>query len=440
MEIEGFVRIEGSDIRNLSGLNSIVSIGDYLRLQSNDSLTSLSGLENLIEIDGALMIGSLDMPGGGGNPMLSSFTGLDNLLEIGGSLCVCLNDSLVNFEGLGSLRRIGYAFFCARNYYLLNFVGLEALDSLGDYLFVGGNYSLQDFSGLEGLSRINGSLCVGGHCNNGAGMAIEGNGQATYEGLHNIEYVGGDLRICNSDREHIIGLEKISYVEGKLFIDLNDNLVNLTGLDSLQYIGNGIEIGFNNFLGMPNGNHSLNDITALMGITSVGGGTIHIEDNPMLPSLSGLDSIDSMSIGSLEIHTQNNPEINGRLIWCSVRSICEYLELPGSEAVFGGNALDPGCNNINEVEENCEYIGINNSEPELAVDIFPNPADDKLFIKIDGEPINYNEIQILNSEGRIVFHKDSNSPFIDISHLSVGLYFVLIKLEKTILKQKIIVF
>ncbi len=438
-EIEGSVLISGSDIKNLSGLNGIIRIGEHLKFLNNYSLTSLSGLINLTEIGESLIIGSTDVPGGGTNPMLSTLSGLDNLEEVGQNLVVCRNDVLSNFEGLGSLRRIEERFYCLKNQSLLNFIGLTELDSIGNSIFVGGNPSLQDFSGLEGIIRINGSLVLG-DCQVGYGGAYGGNGNATYVGLHNIEYVGGSLNICQSEQDHINGLEKISYVGGELKIDLNDNLLSLSGLDSLKYIGDGIEMGFNNdYVGAPCGNHNLTDITALMGLTSVGGGAIHIEDNPMLTSLSGLDNIDPESIGSLFVAKQNGYNYNGQLTWCSVKSICDYLDLYGAGAYFGENGPDPGCNSKSEVEENCEDSGIFDQDPILAVIVFPNPASGKVTVSIP-EGVELYSIRIYSHLGIHIRRIDKHKEYVDISDLPQGMYIMEIITDSGRARRKLIVY
>ena len=439
-EIEGVVHIEGSDITDLSGLNSIMSIGDHLIIKGNDSLASLSGLENLKHIDGFLVIGSNDVPGGGPNPMLTDLTGLENLEQIGGGLSVCRNNALINFTGLENLSSMGDRFYCAQNASLLNFIGLEGLDSIGTDLMVGGNPSLQDFTGLEGLSRINGSLQLG-DCYVGLGLVLGGNGQASFVGLHNIEYVGGDLDICKTERTHISGLEKLSYVGGTVSIHLNYNLESLSGLDSIKYIGNGIEIGwYNDYNGSFCGNPELTSIEALKGITSVGGGAISIERNPKLPSLSGLDNIDPSSIGSIYIWDQNTYSLHGHLTDCSVKSICEYLKLPGANAVFGLNAsFDQGCNSMEEVEQNCENFGIQDQESILAVNIFPNPASGKVTISVP-EGVELYSVRIYSHLGIDKRRIDKHEEYVDISDLPQGLYIMEIITDSGRERRKLIVY
>ncbi|MCD4731170.1 MAG: hypothetical protein K8R74_11240 [Bacteroidales bacterium] len=59
-EIEGGVEIFGDDITNLDGLNVLNSIGGYLYIRYNSDLASLSGLSNLVSVDGDIEIISND--------------------------------------------------------------------------------------------------------------------------------------------------------------------------------------------------------------------------------------------------------------------------------------------------------------------------------------------------------------------------------------------
>jgi len=433
-EIEGSVIISGGDIKDLSGLNKIVRIMGNLSIYNNDSLESMAGLDNLVEVEGDLMIGTFSHPGGP-NPMLSSLTGLDKLEEVGEDLWVSRNHVLQDFEGLGSLRMIGDRFICQGNHGLLSFSGMNILDSLGGSIDVEGNFSLQDFTGFERLSRVYGGLFLG-TCYLGGGLNHGGNGNASFTGLHNIKTVDGPLNICQYEREDIIGLEKLSYVGGQLEIAMNANLQNLSGLDSIQFIGDGIRIGYiHDYIGVHGGNHSLNDITALIGVQSVGGGEIHIEDNPMLTSLSGLDSIEPATIGNVYVRRQNSLNGNGHLTWCSVKSICDYVDIYGAIYIFEDNCSAEGCNGISEVKENCVNNSIDDQEMTLAVELFPVPAYDKLNISISGED-KVTDIIIHDCMGRQTMHIDGYQSTIDVSGFNPGMYFITFNSDRKRLVRK----
>ena len=109
-DIEGNVIISGADIANLDGLGVLHSIGGNLRIEQNNSLANLQGLDNLSHINGDLIIGDIvwgQYPFSTGNPLLTSLAGLNSLVFIQGSFKLCGNYSLVTLSGLEHLAHIG---------------------------------------------------------------------------------------------------------------------------------------------------------------------------------------------------------------------------------------------------------------------------------------------------------------------------------------------
>jgi uncharacterized delta-60 repeat protein len=92
--------------------------------------------------------------------------------------------------------------------------------------------------------------------------------------------------------------------------------------------------------------------------------------------------------------------------------------------------------NIAVAKYNGQKVPIQDYTEEKKIQIFPNPAFDK--IEITG--LNNNFIEIINTQGQIVkkiYASDSKTK-IDISKLSSGFYTVLIKTDKEIIVKKII--
>jgi len=94
-EIEGNVLISGSNIVNLTGLSSIVTIKGELLISDNNILTTLDGLNSLDSIEGTLAIIS--------NDQLTDITSLTNVVSIGGNLAIGWNYSLNNIFGLDNI-------------------------------------------------------------------------------------------------------------------------------------------------------------------------------------------------------------------------------------------------------------------------------------------------------------------------------------------------
>jgi hypothetical protein len=81
--------------------------------------------------------------------------------------------------------------------------------------------------------------------------------------------------------------------------------------------------------------------------------------------------------------------------------------------------------------------------PHLADDeisIYPNPANDKLYIKSENKSLNINTIEIISTEGKIIksFENPKNKNEIDIQDLKKGLYVFRITTDNQIIKKSFI--
>ena len=85
---------------NLIGLNSLISTGGNFTITNNATLESLDGLENLTTIKGEFRIGD---PWIGGNFALTSLNSLINLTVIEGDLAIMANFSITSLEGLNNI-------------------------------------------------------------------------------------------------------------------------------------------------------------------------------------------------------------------------------------------------------------------------------------------------------------------------------------------------
>ena len=104
--IGGSLMVQNNDaLTSLTGLDNLASIGGNLWVQDNDSLVSLSGLENVTSIAGDLEIGWKEPWWGDcyGNPLLTSLEALQNLTSIGGLLSIACNESLTSLTGLDNV-------------------------------------------------------------------------------------------------------------------------------------------------------------------------------------------------------------------------------------------------------------------------------------------------------------------------------------------------
>ena len=142
-EIEGDVLIHGNDITNLNGLSVLTSIGGYLDIDDNYTLSSLTGLENVTSIGEHLSIW--------GNLALSSLTGLENVTTIGGNLWIAGNNAITSLTELDNVTSIGGDIRIIGNPALTSLTGLKNVTSIGGSLWIEYNDALTSLTGLENI-------------------------------------------------------------------------------------------------------------------------------------------------------------------------------------------------------------------------------------------------------------------------------------------------
>lgn len=172
-EIIGWLSINGSDINDISSLNSITSVTGYLSISS-------TGLQNTIGIENINSVGQLYISNNtliqpnlfqnitsiNGNVQITnngSLTNLDflgNLQSIGGYLYLYNNISISSLNGLGSLTNIDGYLHILSNDNLLNLNGLNNIMSIGDYLSVRLNDTISDFCAIQSLLQNNGVVDI----------------------------------------------------------------------------------------------------------------------------------------------------------------------------------------------------------------------------------------------------------------------------------------
>jgi len=214
-EIEGDVVISGGDIVNLNGLNGVNLISGDLKIQGSTNLENLEGLDNLRYVDGDFFIGGL-------NFQLKSLSGLNNLDSIGESLFIINNVMLPDILPLSNIKKIGGHLIINTNDILDNLQGLENITAIpGDVEIL--SFNLSTFSGLDNLTMIGGELKIA-FCWNTQNLeglenlySIGGefkflfNHIKSISKLENLSYIGGRLWISNNDSlQSLNGLHNIN--------------------------------------------------------------------------------------------------------------------------------------------------------------------------------------------------------------------------------------
>jgi len=427
-EIEGCLIICGDNITNLNGLNVLTFIGGDLIVASNDSLISLSGLENLESIEGTLEVGGMPhINFNPANPCLVNLSGLDNLTTIGGDLRIQNSWALTDLSGLNNLSHlggsliIGYGNFIQYdNPYLTNLIGLDNLNSIGGDLQMQYNASLKNLAGLGNVSSIGGDFNIY-YC-----RALE-----SLEALNNLTYIGGSFAIsCCDSLISLTGLENItSFEENVIFGGWasfgNKSLTKLAGLENVTSIGGNFEI---------HGCPFLASLAAMNNLTYIGG-NFEIIGCDSLFSLTGLDNITTIESNIIIVD-------NISLTTCEVKSICDYLANPNGTVEIHDNAT--GCNSQQQVEGAC---GTSVKEINLIerISIYPNPFSTSTTIEFTLQQSTFINLKICNVLGEEIKSLFSGKriagdlKFIwDASRLPNGIYFVQVIAGNKVATQKLI--
>lgn len=213
-DINGSVRIEGSDINNLHGLESINSIGGNFRVYFNNALSSLSGLESLSIVHGSIQLRE--------NNSLNSLNGINNLISCGG-LFIRYNETLNSLSELSKLDSVNGELRISGNPILVNLNGLENLTNIEGALTIADNYLLERIDVFQNISSI------------GALWIIDNHSLNNLTGLENVVSVSSAIIIDNNEYlTSLIALQNVNSINGPLIIEENENLESLNGIANIN--------------------------------------------------------------------------------------------------------------------------------------------------------------------------------------------------------------
>lgn len=222
----------------------------------------------------------------------------------------------------------------------INYPGCNTI--LGD-VYISGS-SITSLQSLIQLNRIEGYLGFGYESLNSlSGLdsvhylgRLEISGlEFSFQGLGNLDTIGGSLVNQGGSRTDLSGLENLKYIGGDLEIKWNDGLVNLNGLNGVKTINGNLEVEYNQFLSDFSGLDSLQYIN----------GSVYIERNFDLISLTGLEGLQMDSLKNLTIGS------NGSLAVCNLPFVCQVLDNPPCPVNIYNNA--PECNSPGIIAAQC---------------------------------------------------------------------------------------
>jgi len=234
---------------------------------------------------------------------LNQLTSINLFLDITGS-------TITNFTGLGNVTSIEY--LQVENTDIINFEGFDSLNDL-ETLQLRYNDALVNFEGLENITVL-------------ANLRVEDHpALSSFFGLHNLEEVVNPVStgvlfwiFNNPNIVDMTGLEKLEVIGGSPRFSNNDALVSLSGLDNLLWID----------------------------------GTLKILGNEVLNDISAIGNVDNITGTFVGFEIENNPSLSQ----CDIDYVCQYIDHPDAVFIVSNNA--PGCNSMEEIEEQCEILDI----------------------------------------------------------------------------------
>ncbi len=310
---------------------------------------------------------------------------------------------------------------------------------VGSDLIIMGN-NITNLNGLSSIQVVNGAVEIRSNplltSTNGFAPTFAGSDfiirdNATLQNINslsNLDTIFGEFTIrTNPSLTNISGLSALTTVGSAAIIRDNAVLTSLNGLDNLRTTGDVLEIVENPLL---------IDVSALSSLDSITGGVegaLVIDANDILPNLNGLGNNNTKIKGDLII--TNNP----LLTYCSVYSVCNYLNNPPAGSITTISLNEVGCNTAPEVQSQCLTVNLSDYEKSETISIFPNPA--KTYIEVLNPLAANQEIIITNALGEIVskqyIFKGKN--LVSVEHLSSGVYYVIFSnSEKNIYKKLVI--
>jgi hypothetical protein len=117
--ITGELRImENPGLKSLAGLSNL-STCEYLYIENNISLPNLSGLNNLVTARDGIQIGE--------NPVLTDLSALSSLIHMGSTLGIYYNDTLTSLSGIDNINPDSIEFLTITNNKSLSFCAVKSI-------------------------------------------------------------------------------------------------------------------------------------------------------------------------------------------------------------------------------------------------------------------------------------------------------------------------
>ncbi len=273
--IDGDLRIF-DEVTDMSALSIIEVVTGSLIVESNASLATLNGLQNITSVGKGIHIQA--------NSVLDNLNELSNISSAITTLNIIDNNVLNNISSVLDLE-------------VTMELRLSDLPSLTNAISFSNITALTDDPGsspiIEGsvFLRNNGFLSISFPKLTVIDGGFEAHGsKLTSISAPLLETIGIDLELSSQSQTLTsIDFSSLTHIGDDLIIE-ETGLANLNGLSALETVTDKIEINVNRAL------TSLNALSSLTSISASGTGRLIIEDNTLLTNLDGLEAVNSLAV------------------------------------------------------------------------------------------------------------------------------------------------
>ena len=242
------------DIAELDGFNNLTDINGHFEITSSNTLTKISGFNNLVNAKSVTIALNpiLTDVGGfsklnrvfesleiGNSPGIQTITGFENLQLIGGELNISKNPVLTRMPSFNKVQTIGEDLNLTLNPILEEAIGFEKLVSIGNDLNIENVKIIRGFEQLRTIDRF---------------FDIRGEGVEEVPNFPLLETVGAAFRIENTSVKNIKGYNSLKRVGEKYFLEdwfivsNNKLLSSVVGFGQLEKVEGNIEVQNNPLL------------------------------------------------------------------------------------------------------------------------------------------------------------------------------------------------
>jgi len=449
--INGNFEIVSTSLTSLNGLNSLIQAGDsvtdHFKIEFNDLLLSLNGLNNLEHIEGILQITS--------NSVLPNLQGLESLTSMNNYLHIYQNPVLENLSGLENLTTISGMIF-ASNQSLIGFEQLESLETVVERISIQDNNFITSLAGFESLQSLSLSFTLSDNdlLNDISGFAnLDSN------------FVFG-VKITNNSNLSECSIQAVcDNVDNPnlIYFDIENNGTGCSSVAEVAFQCGIVDIPDNNFLNAllnytptidtnTDGNIQFDEAEAFTGNLNVAGNVI--SDFTGLEAFINSTGFDGsgnfISELSLEENTavtsvdfSNNPDLrkvflkngNNTAITNFNGVDCPSLEFICVDDVAFAEANFTSIDSHVVFVEDCEILAVEDFNLADAVSVFPNPVSETLTISTTSN-INFTKAEIYSINGQKLV--ETSATQINLSDFSTGIYFVKVISAQGSITKKII--